>query len=473
MAVTDDQVKKFCDQPYTMFANGTELQSLPKAQMEELQVEGLRYRFRQHRDAIPMLTKLADGQGLNDIGELNDVVPLLFDHTMYKSYPPSLLHNYRFGELTKWLNKLTRHDLSGFDATGCDSVDSWIDKLNATTPMHIHHTSGSSGTFSFMPKSRYDWERFFTQYPVTLFREFGDTTPPETLPLEMHVIFPSYESGYVSHSVLNDFLKILFCNNRPELFHAAYRSRSSSDVALLMARVRAAAAKGELDRLEIPPALLARRNEFLDEQKDVEAHTRNFLRETCASIEGQRFFMQAPSSMAYTIAADGLKNGEKLTFTPNSYIVSGGGGKGIDLPVDWHETVREYFGVDRVVRVYGMTELISQAPICSAGYFHPMPMCIPYILDPDTSEPLPRTGTVTGRWAHYDLMADGYWGGFISGDEVTMHWDEQCACGRTTPFIETDIQRYSEKRHGDDKITCAASAEVYDEAMDFLLSAKV
>jgi hypothetical protein len=473
MTVTFSQVERFCDQPFLAFANGTELESQSRATYDALQIEGLRYRFGQLRDAIPMLTRLAEGQDIREINALEDVVPLLFDHTMYKSYPPSLLINNRFGELTKWLNKLTRHDLSGFDATGIESVDDWIDAINARTPMHIHHTSGSSGTFSFMPKSRYDWERFFTQHPVTLFREFGDTRPPETLPLEMHVIYPHYESGYVSHSVLNDFLKVLFCNSKPELFHAAYPGRISSDIALLSARIRNAAAKGELDRLEIPTNLLAKRTQFMEEQADSESHVREFLKKTCAEIGEARYFMQCPSPMAYQIAAEGLKNGERLPRSPESTIVVGGGGKGIVLPPDWADQIREYFGVGSVVELYGMTELLPMQRKCTQGHFHVIPACIPFILDPDTSEPLARTGTVTGRWAHFDLMADAYWGGFISGDEVTMHWDDQCPCGRTTPFIESKIQRYSEKTHGDDKITCAAQADAYQEAMDFLLSVKL
>jgi hypothetical protein len=473
MTVTHEQVVRFCDQPFQTFANGTELQTQSKETYQELQLGGLRHRFSQFRDSIPMLTRLVEGQGIDAINSLDDVVPLLFDHTMYKSYPQSLLINYRFAELTKWLNKLTRHDLSGFDASGCDSVDSWIDKLNATTPMHIHHTSGSSGTFSFMPKSRRDWDRYFSQYPVTIFRDFGDTTPPEHFPLQMHVIFPHYESGYVSHSVLNDFLKVIMCNNHLELFHAAYPGRISSDIALLSARIRGAAAKGELDRLEIPAHLLAKRNQFVEEQADSETHVRDFLLKTFEEIKGERYFMQCPSPMAYQAAADGLKIGQRLPASPDSIIVVGGGGKGIVLPPDWADQVKEYFGAGHVVQLYGMTELLPVNPMCSQGHFHIVPACIPFILDPDTSEPLGRTGTITGRWAHYDLMADGYWGGFISGDEVTMHWDDQCDCGRTTPFIEAKIQRYSEKLDGDDKITCAAQAGAYQEAMDFLLNVKV
>ena len=86
----------------------------------------------------------------------------------------------------------------------------------------------------------------------------------------------------------------------------------------------------------------------------------------------------------------------------------------------------------------------------------------------DTSKPLARTGTVTGRLAFYDLLPDTHWGGFISGDEVTMTWDRECGCGREGPFVEKSIARYTEMRGGDDKISCAASTEAHEEAMDYL-----
>ena len=60
-------------------------------------------------------------------------------------------------------------------------------------------------------------------------------------------------------------------------------------------------------------------------------------------------------------------------------------------------------------------------------------------------------------------------GGVITGDEVTIDWDLECPCGRTTVALEHEIMRYSEKRDGaEDKISCAATHEVQNEAIDFL-----
>jgi hypothetical protein len=94
---------------------------------------------------------------------------------------------------------------------------------------------------------------------------------------------------------------------------------------------------------------------------------------------------------------------------------------------------------------------------------------IPFQLDPVTSKVLPRKGRVTGRAAFFDLGADERWGGFITGDEISVDWDTPCPCGRSGAYVFGEIQRYSEKdAGGDDKITCAASENAHNEAMDFL-----
>ena len=115
-----------------------------------------------------------------------------------------------------------------------------------------------------------------------------------------------------------------------------------------------------------------------------------------------------------------------------------------------------------------MSEVMAMHQMCEHGHYHIAPWVIPFVLDPDTSAILPRKGVTTGRAAFFDLGADSHWGGFISGDEISVHWDEPCPCGRSTIYASGEIQRYSDKRGGDDKITCAATESAHKEAMDFL-----
>jgi hypothetical protein len=76
-------------------------------------------------------------------------------------------------------------------------------------------------------------------------------------------------------------------------------------------------------------------------------------------------------------------------------------------------------------------------------------------------------GVQTGRAAFFDLMPDSYWGGVVTGDEITVDW-ACCECGLATAHIDPTIERYSERRGGDDKITCAAAEEAHDDALIFL-----
>lgn len=438
-----------------------------REEREHLQLEALKLRFAQLRNAIPMLKKLADAEGIEEIRTFNDVVPLLFDHTMYKSYPPSFLHNGRFDKLTQWLDKLTAIDLSAFDASACRNIDEWLAALFERTPLSLQHTSGTSGVFSFLPKSKAGYVTFMRQYLVSILQKFGRNDQCQEFPLNLHVIYPYYRSGS-GHLRLND-LYVQYITGSEDRFHSLYPGRLSSDVLLLSSRIKAAAAKGELDRLEVSPELLARRKEFMELEEKREEYLKSFFDEIGRELKGKRIFMQAVPGMLYQMAEAGLRRGERAIFAPDSIIVAGGGAKGVVLPDDWVDIVKDYTGAETVTQIYGMSELLTFNPVCEHDHYHIMPQTIPFILDPETSQPLPREGTVTGRWAHFDLVPDTWWGGFISGDEVTMHWDEACPCGRRTPFIDRKVERLSEKRGGDDKITCAATEASYQEAMDFLV----
>ena len=148
--------------------------------------------------------------------------------------------------------------------------------------------------------------------------------------------------------------------------------------------------------------------------------------------------------------------------------MTGGGFKGFKgAPADWESLLKRFFGIPRICSVYGMSETMATCPKCTEGHYHIPPYLLPMLLN-EKAEPLPREGSQTGRFALFDLLAETYWGGFISGDQVTIHWDEDCACGWTGPRIGPDIRRFSEMEGGDDKITCAATQEAYKNFIDYV-----
>ena len=123
------------DDPIGFFGRSlTRMHSIPRDELEELQRRAMAIRFGQHRESIEMVRKLGDRLGITELGEFNDVVPLMFSHTAFKSYPPALVDNKRFDLMTKWLDKLTSHDLSKVDTQGCKSIDEWIDRLGSAMP---------------------------------------------------------------------------------------------------------------------------------------------------------------------------------------------------------------------------------------------------------------------------------------------------------------------------------------------------
>jgi hypothetical protein len=452
---------EFCDHSLTR------LHTVPREQLQALQLEALQMRFVELRDAIPMLTRLADKQQIMALETLDDVVPLLFEHTMYKSYPPSMLENNRFDQLTKWLGKLTSLDLSNVDVSGCEGVGDWLGALDAQTPLCVPHSSSTSGTMSFLPMSKREFRKFARVYPIEAFGKFGSDEIFPDEPVGADIIFPSYRSGYSAHFRINDFTMETVAGSEAK-FHAAFPGSFDSDILVLAGRIRSAQQKGQLDRLKISPALLARKEKVDAFQKQMPALMADFLDRKIDELKGRQVFLSGTWNILYNLAEAGLAKGLRKVFAPTSVVLTGGGAKGMTPPDNWVEVIAEFMGVERVRMAYGMTETHAQHGMCEHGRYHIAPWVILCMLDPDTSEPLPRTGIVTGRAAFFDLSAETHWGGFISGDEVTVDWDGACSCGRTTPHLAPTIERYSEKRGGDDKISCAATEGAHREAMDFL-----
>jgi hypothetical protein len=442
---------------------------LPREEIDALQLAGLKQRFTALRDGIPMLKKLADGEGVERVEKLDDVVPLLFEHTVFKSYPPSLLEKNNFAALNKWLAKLVTPEIAeaivAADVSACQGLDDWFDTMDRQVPqLCISHTSGTSGTLSFLPNSAREWEKTCEVRRLLVWNMTGPDTPQP----DLHTAFPYYQKGYLSHLRANVFLmKALL----PDLshFHVAYPTTLSTDVLHLGAKIRAAHAKGTLDRLVIKPELMEKKKAFDKLQAEMPQHLAAFFDAMASRLRGKRVYIGGTWSLLHNMAKAGLERGLEGVFDPQSYITTTGGAKGVIQPEGWRDDVRRFTGAERVNESYAMSEIVGGSHLrCEEGNYHFAPTVIPFLLDPETSKPLPRRGRVTGRAAFFDLGADIHWGGFITGDEITVEWDERCVCGRPSRHIVGGIQRYSEKQGGDDKITCAASESSHREAMAFL-----
>jgi hypothetical protein len=465
----DDKTRLLLDEPAALANYSHDAWSrMPRADVDALQLAGLKRRFTELRDRIPMLKKLADAEGIDHVDEVGDVVPLLFEHTMYKSYPPSLLEKRNFTQINRWLGKLVTPEIAATiaaaDVSGCGGLDDWFATMDKAVPqLRISHTSGTSGTLSFLPHGAREWEKLIEWRKMFVWNMEGPRSPQP----ELHVAFPYFRSGYLSHLRGNEFIVRMLVPGESH-FHAAYPGTLSTDVLYLGAKIRAAHAKGTLDRLEISPELMAKKKAFDQLQADMPRHLAAFFERIAQELSGKRVYISATWTLLHNMAKAGLARGLEGVFAADSYVNTTGGAKGVVQPAGWKEDILRFTGAARLNEAYSMSEVLGSHAMCEHGHFHFMATVIPYLLDPETGKALPREGRVTGRAAFFDLGAETRWGGFITGDEITVEWDQPCACGRPSRYAVGSIQRYSEKHGGDDKITCAATESSHREAMDFL-----
>jgi acyl-CoA synthetase (AMP-forming)/AMP-acid ligase II len=463
------QAECWMNDPYEHFGyHNTRIHSLPREEVDAVQLTAMNLRLQERRGQIKMLEKLAEGQGIRHIDSLDDMAPLLMPHDVYKSYPISLLAKLKFDRLNTWLSKLTRYDPAAVDVSDCDSIDGWLTKLRDATPLDVATSSGSTGTCSFFPKSKRDYRLSMMGLRVQLSQRFGEDPKPGDLADKIHAIIPLYRDGHGSTGAFAKYSGEIFAKGDPGYWHTAFDFKISSDLMWLAARLRAAAAKGDASKVDVPPSLLARREEWARVQQDMPAQQLAFVNRMIRELQGQRVFVMSTSNLLYAAAKRGLEEGLSGVFAPDSVFMGGGGAKGVPLPDDLEEVICKFFNTKRMISSYGMTEMNSFSVLCDHDRYHVLPWVTVFLLDIETGQPLPRKGQQTGRAAFFDMTQDSTWGGLVTGDLVTLNWDHRCECGRTTVALEKKINRVSEIQGGDDKITCAATPQAQAEAMDFL-----
>lgn len=447
-----------------------ELHTIPSDQLDAIALEGLQARFVQLRDKLPILRKLADEQDVFVIDDINDAAKLLFQHSVYKSYPLSFIEKNQFDRLTKWLGGLTTVDLSGVDASQIESIDDWIALLDVETQIRIVHSSGTSGKLSFLPRSTLETDLMVQNWRLLHeggFSHLGADAPGLD---EIPIIFPTYRTGAMAQNrMMNRIVDTVFGGDQSMLI-TLNDGRMSADALSIGGRLQASAQKGELGEVRLSPTLIARRDELVRNMTEAPRRLAAFFDSLATSLAGRQVGMLAMMSHLLDIALAGREKGMSHIFAPDNNIIMGGGWKGRTPPENWRQILTEFLGVEELRDGYGMSELLAVTRACKAGHYHLFPMHIPFLLDPLSGAPFPRDGERTGRFGVFDLGATTYWGGFLTGDKVTLSYNS-CACGRSTPAIQAgSVSRYSEAEGGDDKITCAGAPEAHDNALAYLMA---
>jgi hypothetical protein len=437
--------------------------SLSKDEVEGAQREALARRFEVLRPQIVALDNLASRQGVDRIETFADAPPVFFDHRVYKSYPLNLIEQRNFDRLTAWLQRLTTQDVVSVPLDGVSSVDSWLDRLDEHE-MLVCHTTGTSGKLSFIPRSQIEWPAFVHANFEGHRALFGVDLRTEQIPYFVTL----YSRGHW-HAAKVDRLLAQVQAGGEENRHVLYDFALSSDLLSLAARLQEADDQGELDKLDIDPKILEERTRLIERSSHREEDMQKWFFNLAEEYRGQRVRIQGSSADLVRVAMKGRELGVDCQFAPDSLLLGGGGLKGLkDAPADWEQFLRETFGIEQTRMVYSMSESLGMAPRCEHGFYHFFPYTLPIVLDEDFAA-LPREGVQTGRMALFDMLAETYWGGFVTGDRVTIHWDYACECGWTGPRIDGNIARFSELEGGqDDKLSCAGTAEAYNSFMDYV-----
>jgi hypothetical protein len=465
-----DVAARLADEPNAFLECGyDEGFTLSREEIDAVHLAGARKRFEELRPQIAVLDTLAQEQGIKEIVDIDDAAPLLFPHTMYKSYPTSYIERNRFDRLTKWMQGMCTADLSNVNAEGVDSIDGWIDELDRSSELRIFHTSGTSGKLSFLPRTLSEWHDIMTLSRNCTRDWWGRDSGPDILGDEIPLIYPGYRKGASNAIRGMDIYCDMITNPEDRVLFLYPNARFSADVASLSGRLRVAEARGEVGALDLSPALLARRDEIAALEADRPNQLNQFFAAAQSRFGGRDIYLTAMWPILYDWAVAGLDRGYRQIFGAGSIALTGGGSKGTVLPDNWREQVFEFLGFDRMFEMFGCSETMEICLLCEHDHYHFPPTLIPYVLDPATGSPMPRKDPQHGRLALLDIMCRSYWAGIVTGDEVTiLGWDETCPCGRTGAYLTRPIQRYSEQAGGDDKINCAGAPEAHDKALEFL-----
>jgi hypothetical protein len=416
--------------------------------LEPLQIAAANERLHERVGAVRLLENRAQTAGLKSVGDMADIVPLLFAHTSYKSYPENWFTQGKWDRMGQWLDTLTTQRVRGVDIGGVRDVDDWIGRL-AAVGHYLSCSSGTTGKCSILPASMEDRESVKRQIVRAFTWATGIEPRQEYKAFGLTPMTRAFRHEDAKQCMVDAFAH----TERPFPTEPITVGQVSKMVALRRSIGDGTARPADIASFE---ATSAAREKALAEGLKTTA-------EAIVASRGDKLLIQAMVATAFQVSEMVRGMGYSgRDFHPGNALVSAGGLKGAKLPPDYRERILDTFNVQpqRVYQFYSMQEINAVMPLCAKSRYHVAPWLILLVLD-QTGDRLikPASGEIEGRAAFFDLSLHGRWGGIITGDKVRVDYG-RCACGHQGPTVHTEIVRYSDLPGGD-KISCAGTIDAY------------
>jgi hypothetical protein len=422
---------------------------LPFADIEQAQLAAANQRLAARLGQINLLRHQAASANIDKIETLADLVPLLFAHTTYKSYPESWLVSGKWDRMARWLETVSTHPVAPVDPAEIADVDDWLARLERAGT-YVSCSSGTTGKCSMISASSAD--RMVAKRNTALaFAWCTGIAPDRSFKVMGTVPIPSSPRNNDVRAAMSE----AYGRGDDYAFPGAAITigQISRMVALRRQIADGTAAPEDITDYE---ALSAER------QAGIERGMRKTI-EALVEHRGEKLLISGQLGLLFQMTQQLRSMGfAGKDFHPENAMFLGGGPKGALLPPDWRDVLMDTYNVPikRVFQYYGMQEINTTMPRCDAGRYHVPPWLIVILLDQPGEKLVEASdGEAEGRAGFFDISLDGRWGGVISGDKVSVRYGK-CDCGHRGATIGYDIVRYADLGDGD-KITCAGTIDAY------------
>ncbi|SDC32342.1 hypothetical protein SAMN05444678_102304 [Sphingomonas sp. YR710] len=421
------------------------------AEMLPLQLEAMNERFQDRIDKIKLLRNRAEAGGVSQVRQASDIVPLLFAHTAYKSYPESWLTEQKWDRMGRWLDTVTTGRVEPIDTSDVNGLDDWLGRLESQGH-YVSCSSGTTGKCAMMTANARDLE--FSGQSLLQALIWAGLKPNQDRRI---VGIGQTASSPRARASGRPMMEAIAAKGLAPLTPNTPTITVGAVTEMIVLRKKLA------DGIATPSEIARYEAESAARQKAMDSAIEQTV-EAVIAHRHEKLHISTMFAALYRLAEGVRARGfAAKDFHPENTVYMTGGLKRAQVPANYREVISQTFNLSpqNTIMGYGMQELNSNAPRCRCGRYH-MPAWTMLLLLDEAGEKLiepPKTGEVEGRAAFFDLSLDGRWGGVISGDKVRVTW-ERCACGARSPSIADDIQRYADGASGD-KIACAGAIDAY------------